>query len=64
MRKCRVCESWFTTPDMQVWKGNCSKHPFKKDKYSETATPNEDCKGRDFVDKYAKYQAAQEVKSG
>ena len=55
MRKCRDCEYWFTTSDMQVWKGNCKKHPFEKDKYSEDASVPE-CP--DYVDKYNKYQVA------
>lgn len=50
---CRNCEEWKRTV---LWKGNCKKHPWKKDRYSEDAEPNQDCKGKDYVDKYAKYQ--------
>lgn len=53
MKLCRECEHWFTT---KQWKGNCREHPWEKDQYSETAEPNLECGGRDFVDKYAKYK--------
>jgi len=61
IRLCRNCEQWFTTSQ---WRGNCKKYPFEKDKYSDETTPHADCRGRDFVDKQAKYQVAQEVKNG
>ena len=56
---CRNCESWYTT---QQWMGNCKKHPFEKDKYSQECTPNHKCDGIDFVDKLDKYRK-QEVKA-
>jgi hypothetical protein len=56
---CRNCEQWFTTSQ---WRGNCRKHPFEKDKYSQETVPNEDCKGKDFVDKYAKYKKEESCK--
>ena len=54
--KCRNCINWYTTPQMQQWKGNCHEHPFEKDKYSEDASPNYECGGKDYKDKYAKYR--------
>jgi len=60
---CRNCEHWDTENKPQ-WKGNCKKHPFWKDQWSQGASPNEDCKGKDFVDKLEKYKVAQEVKHG
>jgi len=53
MKLCRNCEHWYTTA---LWKGNCREHPFEKDKYSQEATPNAECGGRDYVDKLAKYK--------
>ena len=46
---CRECEEWYTTAQ---WKGNCRKHPWKKDKSSESASPNAACGGKNFRDKY------------
>jgi len=54
MRLCRDCEQWHTT---KQWRGNCWKHPWERDKWSETASVPE-C--RDFVDKYAKYQTVRQ----
>ena len=51
--KCRNCISWYTTSQ---WKGNRHEHPFEKDKYSEDASPNYECRGKDYKDKYAKYR--------
>lgn len=48
IRFCRNCIQWHTT---RAWKGNCWKHPWKKDKYSQEASTG-DCP--DYVDKYAK----------
>jgi hypothetical protein len=57
---CRNCEHWY---DTRQWWGNCTKHPFlEHDKATEDTRPNEDCKGKDFIDKYIKYQKG--VKSG
>jgi len=56
LKLCRNCEHWYTTPEMQPWKGNCREHPFGKDQYSEDATPNVECRGRDYIDKLAKYK--------
>lgn len=50
--KCRNCIHWRATLQ---WKGNCLKHPWEKDKWSETASAN-GCP--DYKDKYAKYQVA------
>jgi len=56
MRMCRDCEHWRITAQ---WRGTCSLHLWEKPKWSEDASvPN--CP--DYVDKYAKYQVAQEVK--
>ena len=58
---CRNCGHWYTTPEMQQWQGNCDKHPFENDQYSQECEPNYECqcanegKG-DFVDKLAKYR--------
>lgn len=49
---CRNCEYWQPT---QQWRGNCRKHPWEQDKYSDVATVY-GCK--DYVDKHAKYQVA------
>jgi len=38
-----------------MWKGNCWKHPWEKDKYSQEATVG-DCP--DYVDKHARYKVA------
>jgi len=38
-----------------VWKGNCWKHPWQKDKYSQEASVP-DCP--DYADKFEKYQVA------
>ena len=35
MKHCRTCEHWQST---RPWKGNCAKHPWARDKYSEDAT--------------------------
>jgi len=59
MQLCRNCEHWYDT--LQWW-GNCKIHPWKHDKATENTNPNEDCKGKDFVDKYIKYQ--KEAKNG
>ena len=56
---CRKCEHWYSTAQ---WQGNCKIHPFWKDQWSQTAEPNFECKGEDFIDKYAKYRV--EVKNG
>jgi len=48
--KCRNCEYWYTTLQ---WKGNCLKHPWERDKYSEDALVN-GCP--DYEDKLAKYK--------
>jgi len=45
MRLCRDCEQWHTT---KQWRGNCWKHPWERDKYSETASVP-DC--RDYTPK-------------
>jgi hypothetical protein len=50
---CRNCLEWYSTA---LWRGNCRKHPWEKDRWSEHAEPNEDCQGKDYVDKYIKYQ--------
>jgi len=47
---CRNCEHWETTAQ---WRGNCRKHPWEKDRWSEDASA-EGC--RDYVDKLAKYK--------
>ncbi len=52
MNLCRNCEHWYST---FVWRGNCNKHQWIKDKYSQDAEPG-DC--RDYVDKYEKYKLA------
>lgn len=36
IKLCRTCDQWHTTSQ---WKGNCKKHPWEKDKWSETASP-------------------------
>jgi small-conductance mechanosensitive channel len=51
-RLCRNCIEW---RDTQQWKGNCNKHPWEHDRYSQDATAT-GCE--DYLDKYAKYQAA------
>jgi len=52
---CRNCEHWKTTDQ---WQGNCKKHPYEKDQWSQSASPrfNQKCLGEDFVDKSLKYQ--------
>lgn len=52
IRHCRNCLEW---RDTYPWKGNCNKHPWKNDKYSEDASAN-GCE--DYVDRYTKYQMA------
>lgn len=56
---CRTCEHWYATAQ---WKGNCKLHNWQRDKWSETTEPSLDCKGKDYIDKYIKYQKG--VKSG
>lgn len=56
MRMCRDCEQWYSSAQ---WRGNCKLHPWDNDRWSETCEPSLECKGKDFVDKYAKYQVAQ-----
>ena len=56
IRFCRNCEHWHTT---RVWKGNCRKHPWDKNKYSQEARVS-GCP--DYVDKYTKYKVAEGVK--
>jgi hypothetical protein len=53
MPLCRNCEHW---RDTLQWRGNCSRHPWEHDKYSEEAEPEQNCNGKDFMDKYIKYQ--------
>ena len=52
MKRCYTCEHWHTT---RAWRGNCRKHPWSEDRYSQDATAG-DCP--DYVDRYAKYQVA------
>ena len=54
---CYTCENWVST---HLWKGKCPKHPERGDKYNTDATIR-GC--TDYVDKYAKYYARQEVQS-
>ena len=52
MKLCRNCEEWYTTSQ---WMGNCKKHPWEKDRYSQDASAY-GCP--DYVDKSIKYQVA------
>jgi len=53
MKLCRNCEHWYSTAQ---WKGNCRLHPWGKDQWSDTATPNMSCNEEDYVDKMLKYR--------
>jgi hypothetical protein len=49
---CRNCAHWAST---YRWQGNCSKHPWPRDKFSEDATAN-GC--GDYEDKQVQYRVA------
>lgn len=49
---CRNCVEW---RDTAAWRGNCNKHPWEHNRYSQDAVAN-GCE--DYVDKYAKYKVA------
>ena len=53
---CRNCENWHTTSQ---WQGNCIKHPWENDKWSQGTTTG-GC--TDYYDKYEKYRIAQKEK--
>ena len=50
MKLCRNCDEWYTT---SPWMGNCRKHPWEKDRYSQDASAY-GCP--DYVDKSEKYK--------
>jgi hypothetical protein len=49
-RLCRNCIQW---RDTQRWKGNCNKHPWEHDRYSQDATAT-GCE--DYANRYAEYK--------
>jgi hypothetical protein len=50
---CRHCTEWRST---YAPKGNCNKHPWEHDRYSQDASAN-GCE--DYVDKYKQYEGFQ-----
>lgn len=57
LKFCRDCIHWQTTSG---WKGNCTKHPWPKDKYSQDASPNTmEC--IDYEDKQIKVTTLKEA---
>lgn len=54
---CRNCIYWETTSN---WRGNCGKHPWEDDKYSQDASPNTmGC--RDYTERQIKMLLAKEI---
>jgi hypothetical protein len=56
MKHCRDCIQWYYTSQ---WKGNCARHPWYKDKYSEDATAD-GCE--DYIDKRLAESAKEALK--